>query len=154
MHLVRLSKGTWTVLAICEDEVSCALLDFLESLGDEKTAAKILSDLQGYVPNHEPQDWIRRKLSVALTDSDGILEFRWPKSKGPTPRILWFYDKGKVVVCSHGCAKKGTMGNDEIENAEHRKKSYERDRDQDHLIIHDLDEFIDGSEKKEGEARG
>ena len=90
MKLVRIGMGTWTVLAICSDEETCALLDFLAGLGDEKTANKILADLKNYVPNSTPADWVRREFSESLTDSDGILEFRWPKKKGPTPRVLWF----------------------------------------------------------------
>lgn len=135
--------GTWTVLAICSDEETCALLDFLAGLGDEKTANKILADLKNYVPNSMPADWVRREFSESLTDSDGILEFRWPKKKGPTPRVLWFYDEGKLVVCSHGCAKKGSMSAAEIDRAKDWKRRYQADRDAKRLTIVTLEAFAD-----------
>lgn len=107
MKLVRLGQGIWTVYAICSDETTCPLLDFVDGL-DAKRAAKVLSDLKQFVPNFQPADWVRLDFSWKLRGSDAILEFRWPTKKGGTPRVLWFYDEGHVVVCSHGVDKKAT----------------------------------------------
>jgi hypothetical protein len=126
MKLVLMGQGQWTVYAICSDETTCPLLDFVAEL-DEKRAAKVLSDLKQFVPNSQPADWVRMDFSWQLRDSDGILEFRWPARGGGTPRVLWFYDEGKVVVCAHGLNKKGTaLDPDEVKAAEAAKARYLR----------------------------
>ena len=123
MKVVEIASGPrWRVLAICEP-TGCPVLDFIASL-ERKRGDQVLSDLQQFVPNYEPRDWVRADFSDALTKSDGILEFRWPTSGGGTPRILWFYDEGRVVVCSHGLNRKGTMKRAQIEQAESAKKLY------------------------------
>ena len=32
----------------------------------------------------------------------GIYEFRMTPKRGPALRVLWLYDEGKTVVCTHG----------------------------------------------------
>jgi hypothetical protein len=124
MKLVLVGQGVWTVYAICTDETTCPLLDFVAEL-DEKRAAKVLSDLKQFVPNSQPADWVRIDFSWKLRGTDAILEFRWPARKGGTPRVLWFYDEGRVVVCSHGLDKKGTeLDPAEIQAAEAAKARY------------------------------
>lgn len=123
MKLVLMGQGQWTVYAICSDEATCPLLDFVAEL-DDKRAAKVLSDLKQFVPNSQPADWVRMDFSWQLRGTD-ILEFRWPKKGGGTPRVLWFYDEGRVVVCAHGLNKKGTaLDPAEIKAAEAAKAHY------------------------------
>jgi phage-related protein len=31
-----------------------------------------------------------------------IYEFRKTPGRGPALRVLWFYDEGRIVVCTHG----------------------------------------------------
>ena len=33
---------------------------------------------------------------------DGIYEFRKTPRRGPALRVLWFYDEGRVIVCTQG----------------------------------------------------
>lgn len=35
-----------------------------------------------------------------------IYEFRLPTSKGPTPRVSYFFDSGRVIVCALALLKK------------------------------------------------
>lgn len=139
MRLLRIGSGSqWTVLAVCEADGTCALLEFLSEVA-EKLADTILSDLREYVPASEAREWTRTKFSEALTNTDGLFEFRWPKGSGPTPRVLWFYDSGKVIVCSHAVNKKGKLKAADIEHAEKARTSYRADRDRGNLTIDDLD---------------
>jgi len=123
MKLGRIGQQTWTVYAACGDDGSCPLLDFIASL-DTKRGAKVLRDLRVYVPTSEPADWVRARFSAALVGSDGIFEFRWPTRGGGTPRVFWFYDEGRVIICSHGLDKKGAMPQPELRLAEQVRRAY------------------------------
>jgi hypothetical protein len=143
MKVVRLAVGThWTVTALCDNDGSCPLLDFLESLNDAKKQAKILSDLQQFVPFHTKQDW-GSEFSWSLRGSDKIYEFKWPNKKGGTSRVLWFYDTGKIVVCCHAVLKKGDMDEAEIRKAERTEQAYRAAKEQGRLAIVDIDDFDD-----------
>src|SRR5689334_4650384 len=108
MRVVRLAAGShWTVCASCTDE-GCPVLKYveeMEALGgrDGKRSRKILSDLTSYAPNSDKGEWAKSRFSVEL--DDGIFEFRWD-GKGGVPRVLWFYDENRIVVCVHGVTKK------------------------------------------------
>ena len=118
MKVVKLAHGTkWTVYATCNADGSCPVLDFILEM-DEKRGNKILSDLQQYVPNSESREWVQTEFSWLLRGSDKILEFRWSRKKGGTPRIFWFYSKGRIVVCTHGVMKKGDTDEADIRHAE------------------------------------
>lgn len=123
MLLVRLGRGSnRTVYAITQANGTCPVLDFIGSL-DEKRANKVLSDLQQFVPNSASRQWVASDFSWPLEGCDSILEFRWPTKAGGTPRVLWFYDRDKVIICSHGLNKKGHLSNDELERAEDNERS-------------------------------
>jgi hypothetical protein len=143
MKVVKLAVGThWTVTALCDDDGSCPLLDFLDGLDDLKKQAKILSDLQQFVPFHTTQDW-GSEFSWSLRGSDKIYEFRWPSRKGGTSRVLWFYDAGKIVVCCHAVLKKGDMDEAEIRKAERAEQAYRAAKAQGEVIIVELSDFDD-----------
>lgn len=140
MRLVLIGKGTWTVYAVCTDETTCPLLDFIEEL-DSKRSAKVLSDLREYVPTTQPSDWTRTDFSWPLRGNNSILEFRWPTKGGGTPRVFWFYDKGRIIVCTSGFNKKGTIDASEIAAAEATKAAYLKDQLNGQLTIVELDNF-------------
>jgi phage-related protein len=123
VQLVVLAKGTrWTVCAICAGRDECPTLDFIEQL-EEARGDKALSDLEMFVPNSGVDEWARRELSKPL--ADGIYEFRWPRKKGGTPRVLWFYDDDKRIVCTHGYLKKdGGTHPAELERAKAYRGQY------------------------------
>lgn len=140
MLLLRLGVGKWTVLALCEAAGVCAVLDLVENLG-EKRGNQVLSDLREYVPVTDSRDWVRSEFSESLTGADGILEFRWPKHGGGTPRVLWFYDENRVIVCTHGVDKKGKLDPAEIRRAEAWKTAYAAAKARKDLVIVAFDEF-------------
>lgn len=141
MRVVLIGQGLWTVCAICTDETTCPLLDFIAEL-DEKRGAKVLSDLKEYVPNSTPNDWSRTDFSWPLRGTDGIFEFRWPTKRGGTPRVFWFYDKGKLLVCSHGLMKKThDLDPKEVQTAESLKARYLDARARGRLVTVTLEAF-------------
>jgi hypothetical protein len=142
MKVVKLGQGTqWTVYATCNADGSCPVLDFICDL-DTKRGDKILADLQQYVPHNESRQWIQTEFSWSLRGSDKIYEFRWATKKGGTPRIMWFYDKGKIVVCTHGLNKKGTMDESEIRHAESIAEAYGHAVKTNALQIVEYTEFV------------
>jgi Phage derived protein Gp49-like (DUF891) len=140
MKAVQIGEGRWKVYAVCSDETTCPLLDFIADL-DEKRGAKVLSDLRTYVPVSDSAEWVRNKFSWLLRGSEAILEFRWKTKNGGTPRVYWFYDEQSVVVCSHGTNKKGDTDEADIRHAESIKKTFVADRKAGRLTVVKLADF-------------
>jgi hypothetical protein len=90
----------------------CPVLDLLESSGDP--GKRLLSDLKESIPERGPPK-NNPEASKALRDS--ILELREPVSKGGTLRVLYFYDKGRVIVCANGILKKSNKTPDDLIDA-------------------------------------
>ena len=91
------------VLFYLDDRDKCSIADFLEALEqggkreqqDAATLAKRLEDLSEHGPPH------RFEHGHMLKNSDGIHELKAPGGA----RLFWFYQHGRVVVCSHGAHK-------------------------------------------------
>ena len=149
MHVVVIGRGQWIVYAICTDEETCPLLDFVAGL-DEKRGNRVLADLVQYVPISTPTDWTRTDFSWALRGCDSILEFRWPTKHGGTPRVLWFYDKNQTVVCSHGLNKKGQLSRQDIQPAERARANYLRAKERKEITVVELRNF-DPTDEEDGE---
>jgi hypothetical protein len=141
MKIVELGAGYWTVYAACSDETTCAGLDFVYEL-DAKRSRKVLADLQQFVPNSDSRDWVRMDFSWKLRGTESILEFRWPQKGGGTPRVYWFYDENRVIVCSHGVNKKGDTDPDDIRLAERARDDYLRAKSAGQLTVVSYQEFI------------
>jgi Phage derived protein Gp49-like (DUF891) len=142
MKLVRLAAGTrWTVYAVfAPNDEDCPLLDFINEL-EPSIGDRVLSDLREHVPETAPSHWARTEFSNALSGSNGILEFRWPRGRGGTPRVLWFYDANRVIVCSHGVNKKGGMRAVEIAEAEEFKRRYRLEKAAGRIEIVDFEDL-------------
>ena len=142
MRLVLLGNGThWKVYALCgKEKETCEVLQLLETL-EEKRATKMLSDLQQFVPNSTRADWVQMDFSWKLRGTDKILEFRWPTRRGGTPRVYWFYDENRVVVCSHGVDKKGDTDQQDIDQAEAARAAYLKAKAIDAIEIVSLEQF-------------
>lgn len=109
------------------------MLDLLESAG--APGERLLADLQERVPNHGPLH--NSEASKPLRDK--ILEFREPTKKGGTLRVLYFYDKGHVVVCANGILKKSERTPDDlIDAAVAPKAEYDAARLRNEIEIEDL----------------
>jgi len=105
MRLLRIAKGTWDVLAACDERGECQTLNLLMSFekGDKKRrkhARALLAMLREYVPVFGAPKATERCEPL----EDGIYAFRSPASQ---IRILWFYEKGRVIICTHAFLKPG-----------------------------------------------
>ena len=98
MKVRRVRVGQWKVLALCNERGDCDLLDFLAGLGQRhvKDRTRLLA-LLDRVAEHGPPN----NAAVSHHLSGEVWEF----IQGGL-RVLWFYDAGKVVVCSNGLLKK------------------------------------------------
>ena len=150
MRLVLLGEGThWKVYAACaKDDQVCEVLHLLETL-DDKRSSKVLSDLRVFVPSSTSADWVRMEFSWKLRGTENVLEFRWPTRRGGTPRVYWFYDENRVVVCSHGTNKKGETDPADIDQAEATRKAYLKAKAASKLAVVSFEKFIDGQASDE-----
>ena len=119
MKLRRVRRGQWDVLAMCGPRGECPLLDFLGSLeshmeGDGRAMLRLL----GYAAEQGPPRSVEASHKI-----DGEI---WEFIAGRL-RVLWFYDQGKLIICSHGFLKrtrKTPFG--EIERAQAAFDAYQR----------------------------
>jgi len=97
IRLKPIARSQWTLYAVCSDRGECPLEIFLadrSQLGNDKD--RMLRRLEAMAA-HGPQ---------FLPDvSHQIEPDIWQTEQGRL-RILWFYDRGRVIVCSHGFVKK------------------------------------------------
>lgn len=99
MRVRRLScQGTYTVLAACDNRGACTLLDFLEGLDANfgKDQARMLALLERVAMGGPPHN-----TDISHKIEDDIWEFIQGRL-----RVFYFFDEGKVVVCTHGLVKK------------------------------------------------
>jgi len=97
MKLLRLAREKWDVLAVCDEDWTCQVVEFLLGLeGKSRSGEKMLHLLRQRVASAGPP----RNIEISKELEDGIFEFR----RGQV-RVLWFYDAGRVVVCTHGIWK-------------------------------------------------
>ncbi len=98
MRLRRVRKGHWDVVAVCGPRGECLLLDFLTSLEaqlepDGRSMLRLLSSVAEQGPPHNVE--ISHKIAGDIWE---LIARRL--------RVLWFYDQGRLVVCSHGFVKR------------------------------------------------
>jgi phage-related protein len=94
----RLLQGqSFTVYAACDTRGECDLIEFLDSLGAnlQGDGDHMLSLLERVSINGPP-----RNTEICHQIQNDLWEF----IKGRL-RVLWFYDKGRIVVCTHGFVK-------------------------------------------------
>lgn len=98
MKLRRVRAGTWQVLALSTDRGDCPLLDFLAALegGLVRDGWRMLKLLDGVAEQGPP-----RNTEISHMLAPGIWEFIQGRL-----RVLWFYDEGRLVICSHGFVKR------------------------------------------------
>ncbi len=86
------------MLALCSDDGSCALLDFLEDPDlDRRESTKMLARI-----DHMARAGPSKNKEQFNTLGDDIFEL-----KTRMLRVFFFYDEGRVIVCSHGHKKEG-----------------------------------------------
>lgn len=98
MRLEVVRSGCWQVLAVCTERGQCPLLEFLGGLegslaGDGRRMLALLARVADQGPP--------RNAEASHQVGGGL----WELIQGRL-RVLWFYDVGRVVVCSHGFIKR------------------------------------------------
>jgi phage-related protein len=117
MILRRIRRVNWDVLAVCDDRGGCQLLDFLGGFADPVDAAACnMLTLIARTCEHGPS----RNTQLYRDLGDGIFEM---KKSGL--RVLFFYDAGRIIVCSHVYKKQGQkLGHGQKERASDAKERY------------------------------
>lgn len=117
MKLQVVRKGQWQVLAVCTDRSDCPLLDFLSGLegGLVKDGLRMLRLLERVAAQGPP-----RNTEISHQLGSGL----WELIQGRL-RVLWFYDEGKLIICSHGFVKKQQKTPlRELERAQEHQRQY------------------------------
>jgi phage-related protein len=129
-RLFRERRG-WQLFAACTDRGDCQLLEFLSSLPPNQRASG--KKLWALFDRASQEGTRNLPDDVCHQIGDGIWEF----IKGRL-RILWFYDRGQIIICSHGFVKdsKQTPAS-EITRAEKVLKRYLVDKAAGRLIEED-----------------
>ena len=108
-----------------EEGGECPVLEFLERLEKDSNsdAARLLYLFARTAEHRHPNNEQQCKHL-----DDGIWEFK--ASNGA--RVLWFYDEGRIIVCTHGFVKKKQKTPpEEIRRAKRiRKKYFEEKNDE------------------------
>ena len=118
MRLKKIASGTYTLYAIASDRDDCPLLDFLKKLGpnlhENRSALIALFDQVAADPDGPRL--------LPKTKSHTIAPGIWQFTEGRL-RVAWFYDKGKIIICTHGFLKKtqGTRDSDKKEALKSRE---------------------------------
>jgi len=137
LRVARLGRVIWTVLAICEDDGTCQVLDFIDGLEArfDSHRKKFRNILHEKVPKSRlgPRD-----LPPLWTEhlEDEIYQFKLGPKNGQKFRILWFYDGNRTIVVTRGFYK-GVQRTppSEIKRAKWTRETYLEARASGNLII-------------------
>jgi len=99
MNLLLVSKGFYTVYAVAKSREHCELLEFLEGLGQtlQKDSDRMLALLDRVAMEGPP-----RNTEISHQIKGKLFEFIQGRL-----RVLWFYDEGRLIICTSGFVKKG-----------------------------------------------
>ena len=117
MVLFEIAKARYLVYAIGKNERLCPLLDFLASVGSNlrKDSDRILALLERVSQKGPP-----RITDISHQIKGDLFEFIQGRL-----RVLWFYDEGRMVICTQGFVKKARKTpSAEIEKAISLKENY------------------------------
>lgn len=98
MRVRRLLRGqSFTIYAACDARGHCELVEFLDGLGAnlQGDGDHMLELLERVAVNGPP-----RNQDVCHQIQGDIYEFIKRRL-----RVLWFYDEGRVILCTHGFMK-------------------------------------------------
>lgn len=98
MILRTVSSGLYRVLAACTSRGDCELLSFLDDMEGrmEKDAIRIMNLL-----DRTAKKGPSKRTEISHQIEDEVYEFIQGRL-----RVLWFYDEGRIVICTHGFVKK------------------------------------------------
>ena len=121
MKLLRVRGAEWKILAVCTERGDCPLLDFLATLEGRlaRDGRRMLRLLERVAVAGPP-----RNTEVSHQVEAGVWEFVQGRI-----RVMWFYDEGKLIVCSHGFVKRSRRAPVwEIRRAREARWRYTRDK--------------------------
>jgi phage-related protein len=96
MKLKPVEKGNYDVYAVEGNSGICELLDYLENIPANLASSRSqLLNIFKLVVEHGPMKLSKERSHWADEDNK-IYEFVANRL-----RVLWFYDEGKLVICSH-----------------------------------------------------
>ena len=130
MYLFIVSKGFYTVCAAGREPDHCELLEFLQDLGPnlQKDRDRVLA-LFGKVAREGPP----RNIEIFHQIKGKLFEFIQGRL-----RILWFYDEGRLIICTSGFMKKGQKTpRSEIEHAIQVMNEYFEDKKRGEIRIYE-----------------
>jgi phage-related protein len=130
MRVRRVQRARWDVLAVCGPRGECPLLDFLADLEAGLAAdGRAMLRLLAFVAEQGPP----RNVEVSHKIAGAVWEFIAGQL-----RVLWYYDEGRQVICSHGFVKrtrKTPAG--EIERAQASCTAYQAAKKNATLMVED-----------------
>jgi phage-related protein len=125
MPVREITQGQRFKVVAWGDDRHCEVLEFLEELSGNANsdAARLL-----YLISRTAQQGPPENESQCRPLGDGIFEFKAPS----TARLLWFYDAGRLIICTHGFAGKsgrGKTSKTEIERAKRIRELYLKEKE-------------------------
>lgn len=120
MRLKIVRKKEWTVLACCSDRGDCELLQFFGGLEGrfQNDRDRMLQLLDRVAAHPQGPRLLDDGVSHALRGEI------WEFIRGSI-RVFWFYDEGRVVVCSHAIVKRSqTIRSQDIDHARDLRDRY------------------------------
>ena len=136
MRLVRIAKVQWEVLAVLDGR-NGSVWSWLE----DRKSDRHVNRMQKRIRRRVPREGAPRHPFHGTILGDGVGEFRTGPENGPKLRVLYFYAKGKRIICTEGFWKKTETAPDQIKRAERLKRKYLGAIDDGTLRIIDLDEL-------------
>lgn len=120
MQVVKIASVHWTILAVCDQSDECLVLSLLEDLAngnrtEQSLATKMFSLLREFVPERTTNPRVTNE-NMSKKLEDDLFEFKRGSKKGPKVRVLYFYESGRTIVCTHAFLK-STQTTPELEKA-------------------------------------
>lgn len=122
MKLRPILERAWKIYAVCDSRGDCQLAEFIAELPSNlsKDGDRLLA-LFEHVGERGPQHLPAERCHTLAPD---IWEFICGRL-----RVAWFYDEGRMIVCSHGFIKKSQKTKrQDVELAVRARGSYFADK--------------------------
>lgn len=121
MQTIEIRRGRWKVHALCSSRGDCPLLEFLADLeGSLARDGRRMLALLDRVAHHGPP----HNTDISHQVGEGLWEFIQGRI-----RVIWFYDRGRMVIATHGFVKKSRKTPAlELERARRRQQEYVQNR--------------------------
>jgi hypothetical protein len=128
MYLLLISKGLYTIYTTSKERDQCELLEFFESLGPnlQKDRNHMLALFERVALEGVP-----RNIEISHQIKGKLFEFIQGRL-----RVFWFYDEGRLIICTSGLVKKGRKTpKNEIDHAMMIMNKYFEDKKQGELRV-------------------